>query len=288
MGLTLELKRRLADAYATVFARPVLAPYHYFLLKLAQRGLGVMNYSSSTISGERYLIFQLLPRLVNNDSPVFFDIGANQGNYSKMLSQRFPEARIFAYEPHPLNYDALVRAAIPGVLASNEALGAEVGQTELYDYATADGSTNASLFRGVIDELRGRPAAAHTVQIGKLDTIADTLGIGVIDLLKIDTEGGELSVLRGAGTLLRQDRIRFIQFEFNEMNLISRVFLHDFRSLLQGYSLYRLMPGGLLTISAEPLLSELFGYQNILAVAAAEVERLRESGRTNFAPFSHQ
>jgi FkbM family methyltransferase len=288
MSLALDLKRRLADAYATIFARPALASYHYFLLKLAYRGLGVMNYRSPTISGERYLIFQLLPGLVTNDCPVFFDIGANQGDYAKMLSQKFPAARIFAYEPHPLNYDALVRAAIPGVLSFNEALGEEVGETELYDYATGDGSTNASLFRGVIDELRSRPATAHRVRIGKLDAIADALGIGVIDLLKIDTEGAELLVLRGAGTLLREGRIRLIQFEFNEMNLISRAFFHDFRSLLKGYSLYRLMPRGLLPISPEPLLSELFGYQNILAVAAAQVRRVRDSGKTNSAPSSNR
>jgi hypothetical protein len=84
--------------------------------------------------------------------------------------------------------------------------------------------------------------------------------------LKIDTEGWELSVLEGADILLRENRIKYIQFEFNYPNLQTRVFFKDFRSRLPNYKFFRLLPSGLFPLSNDPLLTELFAYQNIFAM----------------------
>jgi len=99
-----------------------------------------------------------------------------------------------------------------------------------------------------------------------LDDFTEKEKITYIDFLKIDTEGNELAVLLGASNLLEHKKIGCIHFEFNEMNIISRVFFRDFRKTLCNYDLYRLLPNGLLPICDSPVLNELFAYQNVIAL----------------------
>jgi len=89
------------------------------------------------------------------------------------------------------------------------------------------------------------------------------------DLLKIDTEGNEYKILRGAQKALSEGRIKAIQFEFSGINVVSRAFFKDFYDLLSPkYILYRLLPNSFLPIKKydEFLFLELFAYQNFIAI----------------------
>lgn len=98
-----------------------------------------------------------------------------------------------------------------------------------------------------------------------LDTFCSKHLIENIDLLKIDVEGNELRVLEGSQNMIGQGKISAIVFEFNEMNLISRVFLRDFFNILPNYNFFRLLPNELVAIEYNPL-QEIFVYQNIVAL----------------------
>jgi hypothetical protein len=125
--------------------------------------------------------------------------------------------------------------------------------------------------KDVINELYRQNVQAFKFSMTTLDRFAEVEDIHVIDLLKIDTEGTELYVLKGAMRLLKKKRIRFIQFEFNEMNVYSRTFFRDFIDLLPGYTFYRLMPSGFYQLGPyRPSTHEIFAFQNILAVPEGE------------------
>jgi hypothetical protein len=96
--------------------------------------------------------------------------------------------------------------------------------------------------------------------------LAEELNLERIDFLKIDTEGHELEVLRGAKRLISAGAIGLLQIEFNEMNVVSRVFMRDILTLLPGYRVYRLLPSDLIDIPKMPLKSELFGFQNLIFI----------------------
>jgi hypothetical protein len=72
----------------------------------------------------------------------------------------------------------------------------------------------------------------------------------------------------GARQLLRDGKINAVQFEFNEMNIISRSTFKDFWDLLNGFDFYRLLPAGkLLPIKKySPAICEIYAYQNIIAI----------------------
>ena len=91
--------------------------------------------------------------------------------------------------------------------------------------------------------------------------------IPFIDFLKIDTEGYEMPCLIGAKESIENNKIKVIQFEFNTMNVYSKVFFKDFDLLSDKYSLYRLIQDGLIPINTyDPISCELYEFQNILAI----------------------
>jgi FkbM family methyltransferase len=178
-----------------------------------------------------------------------------------------PGARIHAFEPQA-SLAAELASSHPGVTVNNLALADVAGTLELSDYASHKGSQHATLLSGVIDGIHHAQARSIQVPVGTVDEYCVQRGIERIDFLKIDVEGFELKVLQGAKRMLDERRVDVIQFEFNEMNVIARVFLNDFVTCLQGsYQLYRLLPHGLLPLRfGSHWRNEQFVFQNIIAL----------------------
>lgn len=248
--------------YAVIFARRIFVPLHKFLFNLSIRGLGILNYQTVSLSGERYFLAKTLK---DKFSPIIFDVGANIGNYTSMIRDFSPKAIIYCFEPHPLNLVKLRNKQELCAKVIGCAVGECSGYMELFDYADDDGSSHASVYREVIEEIHCSYSVSHTVEVITLDEYCIANNIQHIDLLKIDTEGHELAVLSGAKNLISDQRIDIIHFEFNEMNIISRVFLRDFCSLLKGFTFYRLLPKGWIPLKCNGL-DEIFAFQNIVAV----------------------
>jgi FkbM family methyltransferase len=261
------MRRRLIDLYKQLFVRRALVGFHRRLVTVGLWGLGLLNSENQAWSGEAHFLRGLPQFFDPGREFVALDIGAHVGAYARALKDLYPRAVVYAFEPHPGHFEALERQAREsGFEAYRLALGDTAGDAQLYDRA-GPGSAHASLFRDVIEHVHREPAVQHAVTVTTVDQFAEARGLAHVHLMKIDAEGGELNVLRGAERLLSAGAVDVIQFEFNEMNVVSRVFLRDFRALLAGYSLYRMLPDGLAPIAPHPVfLSELFAFQNIVAV----------------------
>lgn len=262
----LRVRRFLLDSYRWLFARRVFAPVHRAVLRLALKGLGVNNYETLAVSGEEFFVRTYIARI---HPLVVFDVGANRGEYVQLVKQYAPHARVYAFEPHPLTFQQLAQVGQRYSAVTAVSLGCSDTCTTmpLYDYTThPHGSTHASLYREAIVQ-RGGTARAIEVPLTTLDHFTAEQQIPHIQFLKIDTEGNELAVLRGAQRLIREQRIDIVQFEFDQMHVASRTFLHDFYELLAGYRFYRLLPAALLPLEPyHALLWEQFAFQNIVAV----------------------
>jgi FkbM family methyltransferase len=135
---------------------------------------------------------------------IALDVGANLGWYSVLLNRlSAPGARIFAFEPDPRTYGLLLTNLAANeatrVTALNIALGAEAGSATLRRYKDSNNGRH-SLIPG--DDIAG----SITVLLDTLDAFAAAQGIAGqrIAFMKIDVEGFEYFVLRGATQLLRQ------------------------------------------------------------------------------------
>jgi FkbM family methyltransferase len=196
------------------------------------------------------------------------DVGANKGDFSKSLRRINKNIDIYSFEPHPVTFKKLSKN-IEGlnITSLNLGVGGMPGTLSLYDYANQDGSEHASVYQDVIEAIHGEKAIKHDIQVVTLDEFVKLYKIDEVILLKIDTEGHELEVLKGFTQFINDNKVYMIHFEFNEMNVISRVFFKDFWDMLPNYSFYRLLPNSLIPIkNYNPLLCEIFAYQNIVAI----------------------
>lgn len=258
-----RIKNILLTFYEILFARKVFYWFNNFLFEISLRGKGINGSYDCKVNGEEKLIRGICD--IHKEKLMVFDIGANVGDYSSLVYQYNPNATIFAFEPHPSNYKVLVNNISDNAKTFNVGLGSETARLVLYDYENNDGSPRASIYKEVIEHLYSEKSIGHEIEIIKLDDVIINENIHTIDLLKIDTEGNELEILKGATIALNSNKIKIIQFEFNYPNIMSHSFLYDYYKLLPDYVFYRILRDGLLKINYDAM-NEIFLYQNIVAI----------------------
>lgn len=198
------------------------------------------------------------------DAPTIWDVGANVGAYARAVLERWPAASVRCFEPMPESAAAL-RAAVPGAEVHQCAVSWKNGETTIY--FDGDRDETASLHQRDLGEGRQHGSRSLAVETMRLDALRPT---EPVHLLKIDAEGHELEVLRGAGGYLAPESIHVIQFEFNDCALESRIFIRDFFRLLipRGYALFLQVPaGGLERIERyEPALENYHAHREFVAM----------------------
>ncbi len=237
-----------------------------------------MNYGGGGLienSGEVWLLSNVVSKACQDiPSPVVFDVGANVGDYSLLVKRCMPSARVYAFEPAKATYDQLV--ANLGDSGGNDVKLCNIGFSdsektlELFSYAIE--GQEASLLAS-IDQRRPTQVVAvetrksETITVRTLDGFCAREQIDRIDFLKLDVEGHELSVLRGAQGMLTKGAISMIQFEFGPANIYSRTYFFDFWSLLSdAYDIFRLVPAGIHPVGYYGEQLEIFLTTNYLAV----------------------
>ena len=216
-----------------------------FALRWNGFAIGFQGRHGLSHAEERFLM-RRLPGIGNG---VLFDVGANHGAYARLLRRLSPGSRIHAFEPHPKTFASLQQhVAGLHVTLVNMAVSDRSGTMQLHDFAQADGSTQASLAQAAVG-MFDHDTVSHTVNVTTIDAYMAQAGIDEIDLLKIDTEGFDINVLRGARSALDRGAIKAIQFEFIPADIAMRVTMRDFFEILHGYMLFRLcLNGGLMPL----------------------------------------
>jgi FkbM family methyltransferase len=160
----------------------------------------------------------LLEHVRLGPADIALDIGANLGWYSVLLNRlSAPGARIFAFEPDPQTYQ-LLRANLEAnqatrVTGLNIALGETPGSAQLRRYKDSNNGRH-SLIPG--DDIAG----TVTVEVDTLERFwsANALGDARLAFMKVDVEGFEYFVLRGAGALL--GRCAHVLLEYSPHSLV--------------------------------------------------------------------
>lgn len=270
-GPAKALFERAAYPLAWLLNRPALAGAGRLLYDIALRcnGIGIAypGRAGLTLPEERFLR-TAAPHLQGG---LVLDVGANAGAYAAFVRALAPTATVAAFEPHPRTFQRLAEAAARhGFEAVNMAVGDEAGSTVLHDFADADGSTQASMDAAAVHLHGGGKTVAHPIECVRLDEYAAARGWQRIALLKIDTEGFDLAVLRGAARLLAERRIGMIQFEFIPANIVRAVTMRDFYAALPGYSIHRVCVNGALLPLGEYSVKhcEIFITQTLVALPA--------------------
>jgi FkbM family methyltransferase len=231
---------------------------------------GGLSSFDQKINGEQLFLAKILPSLLKTESALtLFDVGANIGDFSLELIKSFPNADIHSFEPVKATFDILAKNTFGlDIKLHGVGFGETIGNGELFNTVNKTNNTIASAYKDVFHEVFKNDDKLGSIvfEMDTLDNFCKSNNITLVDFLKIDVEGHELSVLKGATQLIRNKKIKIIQFEFNSHNVHSRVFLRDFYAILQDFEFYRIVPGGLIALGAYNHINEIFMLQNIVAV----------------------
>lgn len=210
----------------------------------------------------------------------FFDIGANVGEYTKMLLDQCQNTNqtgsIHLFEPTSYCFNQLKGKYDnkKEIILNKKAVSATNGTTQIfYDQ---QGSGLASLYKRDLKVYNIELNLTETIETIRLDEYIDEHNIKHISFIKIDIEGHELEALRGMGKCLNSSFIDFIQFEYGGANLDSGTSLNKLFEILElsGFIIAKIMPKGLEIRQYQPFMENFF-YSNYVAISNQIVRKIQ-------------
>jgi len=140
---------------------------------------------------------------IQSTHPILFDVGANQGVWSREMLRIFPEARIFLFEPQTSCQEVLRAMNLKNSTLIPKAVSDGEEQCVSF-FSSPEASAIGSLHVRRDTYFQDLPFEKQDVQTVALDQMLQDHRLPFVDFVKIDVEGHELSVLKGARESLRQ------------------------------------------------------------------------------------
>ncbi len=206
---------------------------------LFHRKLNNVNFDLDS-NGE----LRVLQILSKYNCKIFFDVGANKGDWSKLVLSMFSESTItiYAFEIVPQTFNSLTKYANDheNIIAVNKGLS---NKEETISINLGKNSVTATAYKinGMKFHAEYYDKVIHCQTIKAKDYMTSNQ-ISKIDFVKIDVEGMDLKVIKGFEEKLRN--IRVIQFEYGIFNISSHDLLIDFYNYLRemGFVVGKIFP----------------------------------------------
>ncbi len=247
--ILLVIYKFISKLYVLIFGRKKLQFINDALLSLSLDAKGFKNYGDFNRTGEKKFI-----RLIKDEINLSLDIGANVGNYTKLILQE-TNSKVISFEPLPdaykelevLKKDFRERLKIYNIAISNKNIKQDL-------YFGDKKSEKASLMENLekLSFVGKTNTNKVSVEVKKLDDLRDILKNEIIDFIKIDTEGYEFEVLDGAKNLLKEHQPKYIQIEFNWHQLFKGQTLYKLSKMIYFSDIFRILPNGNGLIQIDP------------------------------------
>jgi FkbM family methyltransferase len=183
------------------------------------------------------------------------------------LLKNFDVEQIHVFEPSMLNSSILNDAFISNKKVFLNNCGLSNVSTNAILYSDMSGSGLSSLSKRNLDHFGIKFETKEEICLVRFDEYwNNNITSQFIDLLKIDVEGHELSVLEGVGNYI--EKIRVIQLEFGGCNIDTRTYFQDFWYFFKkkNFDIYRITPLGPLLISSYSESQERFQTTNYFCI----------------------
>jgi FkbM family methyltransferase len=163
---------------------------------------------------------------------VVFDVGANIGDWTCAILEQAEDRAgldVHAFEPCSGTYNILLSRirALPGpanVVPVRKVCSSSAGTGALHTVGIGAG-TNSLTRAEHADRV-------EQVELISIDDYCRTSNIGHVSLLKIDAEGHDIDVMKGATRMLQQHNVDVLQFEYNQSWIFNDALLRDVFNIL--------------------------------------------------------
>jgi FkbM family methyltransferase len=176
--------------------------------------------------------FKAIKNKLSGTDIVLFDVGANLGQTIEKMNNDYLGAKIYAFEPSKNCFQYLNEKfnQNKNVSLHNLAFGSVCGNLEFNEYSW-------SALNSLLKRAYGTAKIEETylVEVLTIDAFCIANNVSHINMLKTDTEGYELNVLKGASTMMKHNKIQFVYVEifFNENYLGQSSFGDIYNFLLE-------------------------------------------------------
>ncbi|MHB8090046.1 MAG: FkbM family methyltransferase [Syntrophales bacterium] len=230
-------------------------------------------------NGEKRFVENILEEFEKTDAErVIFDVGANVGQYSTMLTSvaaaRNIRIKLHLFEPAKPCFAELTNrfSQSDNLILNNFGASDSNGTARIfYDEEKSEG---ASLYQRNLHYYNTEMNKFAEIELRRLDDYIKDKKINHIAFIKLDIEGHELNAFKGLGEYLNHDFIDFLQFEYGGTNLDSHTSLMELYQFLtnRGFLVAKVMPTGLEIRSYSPFM-ENFQNANYMAVSPTKIKK---------------
>lgn len=195
---------------------------------------------------------------IKKNDPVIIDVGSNRGQSISFFRKYFSQARVYGFEPNNKLFEYLKRkfsnnshvtllnkgvSNTKGILVFNENILDETSTLEELNFNSAYLKKKAKIVGVKPEELI---KLRYTIDVLTLSSFISDVGIGEIDVIKIDTEGHEYKCLQGLFDNCSVI-VDYIQLEYHEDDMyLNKADFKDIESILHqnGFFLHKKIKHG--------------------------------------------
>jgi len=256
--------------YSFLFSKKYLQNLNNVFFNLTIKAKGYSNYGSLYETGELSFI-----KLISKFNPkLSIDVGANVGNFSKILLQ-YTNTKVIAFEPLPEAFKILKGISDKNnnrFFPYNYGLGKKRSKSKLfYNNKYSQLATYNKNYSKVTFFNNDKPKKIVT-NISSLDQFyyqnKNFFLENGLDFIKIDVEGNEYNVLEGAKNTINKFQPNFIQIEINSYNIFSNHSLNFISKALPNYKIFQILPydSGLKKVNSDHPVFNLFYLSNFVFI----------------------
>ena len=152
---------------------------------------------------------EIMEYFIPNEGDTVVDVGAHIGLYTLIAAKKVgPSGKVIAIEPDPENFKILKKNILLNLLMNVEALQCAVYSTkEKVKLFLPEIEGGRTIFNTVMQD-RARTSTENFIEVeaNTLDNILESINITEVNWIKIDVEGAELEVLKGAVNTLSSNK----------------------------------------------------------------------------------
>tara|TARA_B100000900_G_C20434473_1_gene656394 strand:+ start:118 stop:864 length:747 start_codon:yes stop_codon:yes gene_type:complete len=206
----------------------------------------------------KFKIAKFLKKIMNNDFNLIFDIGAHKGESINLFLSNFKVNKIISFEASPINFEILkkkenkLKKKFPksNIIIENKALGSLTEKKNFKQFQESSSSTlsqinqNSRYFKkkfSFINFFKKKDNFYNNIElnISTLDDYINYRNIGIIDLVKIDTEGSEFDIIKGAKENIKNFKLILFEHHYDDM-IVKNYTFSDINDLLNQNNFFKI------------------------------------------------
>ena len=180
---------------------------------------------------------QAIKSIIKKKNPIIFDVGAHEGESIDRFKNLFQNPIIHSFEPQSKIFEKLMnkKKNDKDLVLNNFALGSKEGNQEIF----VNSNTAASSYLNIDNKDKFfkslKTIKKEQTRIDTFDNYFNKIKVNYIDLVKIDVQGYEEKVLKGA--LESLDKVQLIEIEIVFVNLYEKhSSFYQIESILKKYN----------------------------------------------------